>query len=234
MHPIQPVRSRPGVVDRHLGFGLLLVLCGLSVAILKPWNLGSGAAEMSLSPPSPPAEGAAAAESPDRSPGLGYGDLLYDPTIFGSHEPPAVWDLQPAAFLVTFGFVFAVPEQSARPQSSRLPAASGGPGVAADGGPLWPAIVDVPHGYHLCLIGLDMPTGFRLTDATLEREGGSGIQPVQVEELPAPWPDHFAVVAIPAGTGPGRLEVWSAGAYQLDLVFEPGAIHRTVEIRIQS
>jgi hypothetical protein len=227
VNDLQRVRARPGIVERHIGSVAAVILVALAAAIVKPWGTGAGP-RLALAPsPTAPATAGpsrALSHAADR----GFSDLVYDPAIFGSREPPPTWDLRPAALLVTFGFVFDVTETH---QASPTPTESVTPNP--DGGPSWPARVEVPRGYHVFLFGIDMPRGYRLQTATLVRlwlSGPEGPRFVTTRRLASPWPDHFAVLGMPSTVDPGRLVVWPDGEYRLDLAFEPGGIERSLEI----
>ena len=118
---VEPVRPPPSRLDHHLGLLSAFIAGALLVAIVKPWGTGGPPASAPLPTPTP---------SPrplvTPAPELGYEDLVYDPSIFGTHEPDAAWAIWPAGFLVTFGFVIQVPGLSA-PATETPPAASGGP-----------------------------------------------------------------------------------------------------------
>jgi hypothetical protein len=235
---LQPVRPRGGPIETHLGLATTVILIVVAAAIVKPW---SGGPDLFGIPPTP---GPTAATSPPATTpprcvgcGPGFSDLVYDPSIFGTHEPAAAWDLRPAAFLVTYGFVFNLPAETnqppggprssgASPRPSRTPAPT-------DGGPAWPSAVAVPAGYHMFVIGIDMPMGYQLTAESLLRNPGAEAAVVALVSLTSPWPDHFAVIGIPAGAT-DHLEVWQPGSYRLTLRFEPGGIERTIEIDVAS
>jgi hypothetical protein len=230
---------------------MLLVVVALAFAVLKPWSWfpdqAAGVAASALTSLAP-----SASRVPTKT--NGFEDLVYDPSIFGIHEPQAAWALWPATFLVTFGFVFQVPELAAAPPSqpgasvSPSPAASaraspsGSEGPAAtqgqtpDGGPAWPAQFTSPAGYHLFLIGVDMPAGYSLSAARLFRVLGDGtLQIIDLAQLESPWPEHFAVIGIPGPAGTNRLAVWAPGTYRLSLTFDPNArVMRTVEIDVEA
>lgn len=242
MQASQPIQPPSSPTDGHLtAIGLLLTL-GIVVAIIKPWGGSSGAAAVPA--PLTPAPSPTAKANP--SPDLGFGARDYDPSIFGEHEPEAVWGIWPAGFLTTFGFVIQVP---ATPAPLPSPGTSGGvvpratistvgPSGSAflpgsDLGPSWPARLDMPDGDHLLLIGVDMPPGYSMSLDRLEQTlPDGGPTAVDVVRLKSPWPDHFAVIGMATPAGDGRLTVWPPGTYQLDLSFEPGGINRTIEIRI--
>jgi hypothetical protein len=40
------------------------------------------------------------------------------------------------------------------------------------------------------------------------------------------------VIGLPSEAGDGLLQVWPPGRYRLDLLFDPGSISRSIEIRI--
>jgi hypothetical protein len=240
MQASQPIRPPSSPTDGHLtAIGLLLTL-GIVVAIIKPWGGSPGAAAEPAPPTPAPSPTAAANPSPD----LGFGARDYDPSIFGEHEPEAVWGIWPAGFLTTFGFVIQVPATAPPlaspgathgvvPSPSALVGPSGSAFVADDLGPSWPARLDMPDGDHLLLIGVDMPRGSSMSLARLEQTSADGSQAaVGIVRLKSPWPDHFAVIGMESPAGDGRLNVWPPGIYELELSFEPGGIERTIEIRI--
>jgi hypothetical protein len=241
MQASQPIRPPKSPTDGHLTAIGLLVALGIVVAIIKPWGGSPGSATVPPPPAPTPSPTATAKPSPD----LGFGARDYDPSIFGEHEPEAVWGIWPAGFLTTFGFVIQVPatpaplvSPGARGGVSPRPTLLAGPGGSAslpgdDVGPSWPARLDMPDGDHLLLIGVDMPPGFALSLDRLEQTATDGSQAaVGIVRLKSPWPDHFAVIGMGTPADDGHLIVWPAGTYQLDLSFEPGGINRTIEIRI--
>lgn len=233
MQASQPIRPPRSPTDGHLGTIGLLVALGIVVAILKPWGSQPGATFL----PPPTTLAPSPAVTPAPTPNIGFGGRVYDRSIFGEHEPEAAWGIWPAGFLTTFGFVMQVP---ATPAAVASPGAQPAPSVppspvvgASDLGPSWPARLDMPDGDHLLLIGIDMPVGETLGLFELDHslpDGTSG--PVSIIRLASPWPSHFAVLGIATQSNADLLEVWPAGTYELNLSFEPGAINRTIEIRI--
>ena len=105
MHASQPIRPPKSPTDGHLGTIGLLVGLGIVVAILKPWGSQPGA---TLVPP-PATLAPSPTATPVPTPNIGFGGRVYDRSIFGEHEPEAVWGIWPAGFLTTFGFVIAGP-----------------------------------------------------------------------------------------------------------------------------
>ena len=247
MGDLQSVRPPPTLLSGHgaLIGGLLVV--ALLVAMLKPWGPGETRPTIAEATPRPTL-------SPTSTPGpqTGYSDLENDPSIFGDSEPPAVWGLWPTGFLVTLGFVSQIPDGAPAAASvspsggpSAAPGASAGSAPSAvgpsqpvpttpdDGGPTWPARFDVPDRSHLLLVGIDMPRGFAVESATLERLAANGsLVAVPVERFPSPWPAQFAVVGLPPRANDRHLEVWSPGHYRLNLSFGPGGIRRSMDIVI--
>jgi hypothetical protein len=244
---VERVRPPPSRFDRYLGLISAFIAGALLVAIVKPWGSGGLPASVPLPTPSP-----RPSDSP--APELGYESRVYDPSIFGTHEPEATWAIWPAGFLVTFGFVIQVPglsaptpgtspgassgpsatTASARPAASGLPSPAGGAGTPV-GDPVWPARFDVPNGNHLLLIGINMPSGHSVAAVQLMRVSDAGaLDPVAISQFPSPWPAHFAVIGVPTSPGDNRLTVWPPGRYRLDLTFNPGAVMRSIEISILS
>jgi len=242
---VQPVRPRPSRFDGHLGLVSAFIAGALLVAIIKPWGLGVQSSNVARSTPSAPP---APSETPP--PELGYESRVYDPSIFGSHEPEAAWAFWPAGFLVTFGFVIQVPgDAGASPGASAVPSGRGAPTPAAASpgaatspqpgppsvadDPVWPARFDVPTGNHLLLIGINMPLGHSLASVQLQHASASGsLDAVTVRQLPSPWPSHFAVIGLPTSVADDRLAIWPSGRYRLDMTFDPGQVTRTIEITI--
>jgi hypothetical protein len=233
MAELQRVRP-PSLVDRHLGALVRLLLVIIAVAVAKPWAWGGDAGSNAVTPP-PTSAVSLASPAATPPPPLGFEDLVYDRTIFGLREPTPAWGLWPAAFLVTFGFVFQMQDGSPFPSPATIPgtiepSASGGNQAPVDGGPSWPSQFTPPPGYHLFLIGINMPKGFSLRSATLlQVDAGANPAPVELKYLDSPWPDHFAVIGIPGPAATDRLSVWAPGDYRLTLVFDPG-VSRTIEI----
>jgi hypothetical protein len=235
MHASQQLRPPPSRFDGHLGVLAMFVVAAITVAIIKPWGTNSGAPVLPPNQtPSP-----RPSPSPTLSAQLGFNGLVYDPTIFGIHEPEATWGIWPAGYLTTFGFVVQVPgAESPAPASSHAPedrptpSTAAGSGAADDGGPIWPSRFVVPEGDHLFLIGINTPRGYVVTSAQLARYSADGdAVDVGIQQFKPPWP-HFAVFGIPTSAGGGRLDVWPAGRYRLDLAFDPGRISRSIEIEI--
>jgi hypothetical protein len=244
------VRPQPSFVDRHLGFLVRVVAIGLLVMIVKPWSFGASGDTATAPTPPPPSPTPAITPQPH----VGFEDFAYDPNIFGSREPTARWDLWPAAYLVTYGFVLqlggpsptAVPVPVGSLPPVTLPSPEASPSAPADGGPAWPASVTVPAGYHVFVVGIDMPAGYLLETAQLVRSPfapGVNDETVALTFPASPWPDHFAVLGIPAVTGTDRLQTWTPGVYRLDLAFEltgtvtvPGTGHvlRSIQIVIET
>ncbi len=243
MQASQPLRPPKSPTDGHLTAIGVLVTLGIVIAIIKPWGSAPGVASAPAQPTPAPLATATAPPSPN----LGFGARDYDPSIFGEHEPEAVWGVWPAGFLTTFGFVIQVPATPAPSAgSSTTPALGPGPrpsvlsgpsgsGVlpGSDLGPSWPARLEMPDGDHLLLIGVDMPRGYSMSLARLDLALADGGQAaVDLVRLKSPWPSHFAVVGMAAPAGDGRLDVWPPGTYELNLSFEPGDIERSIEIQI--
>jgi hypothetical protein len=234
MHASQPIRPPKSPADGHLTAIGLLVTLGIVVAIIKPWGGSPGA--VVVPPPATPDPSPTADAHP--SPDLGFGGRDYDPSIFGEHEPEAVWGFWPAGFLTTFGFVIQVPA-TPEPSLGPSPRATSSPIVEASApassenlGPTWPARLEVPDGDHLLLIGVNMPRGYSMSLARLNRETDGNPADMDLVRLKSPWPSHFAVIGLATPAGDGRLDVWPPGTYQLSLSFEPGDIERTIEIQI--
>lgn len=233
MSDLRPVRPRPSIVDRNLDFVVRVVVIGIVVAVLKPWTWFPGASPANPTIGPVPAASSSGLPGPDPTIHVIGEDLAYDPAIFGQREPTPHWDLWPAAYLVTYGFVIQLgsPNQTAVPLPVESPSASSSPTppptpaptptAPADGGPSWPDSFTVPAGYHMFLIGIDMPTGYGLSGARLLRErGGTGAATeIALTHPPAPWPDHFAVLGIPAAANAEHVSVWSPGTYRLELEF---------------
>jgi len=252
MDDVEPVRPPPSPLGGHGALvGGLLVLA-LIVVLVKPWGAdpdgASGRAAIATATPSP-------SPTPSAGSDNGYGDVGYDPSIFGIAPPPARWGIWPVGYLVTFGFVAQVPDAQpaaspARPSPGATapvggPSAGGvvgaSPGASspvatpvaapADGGPAWPSRFDVPDGTHLLLVGVNMPLGFSLRSFSLDLLAADGTwSSVELERYPPPWPEHFAVVGLPGRTSDGHLEPWPGGQYRLTLAFDPTGISRTIDI----
>jgi hypothetical protein len=239
---VERVRPPPSRFDRHLGLISAFIAGALFVAIVKPWGSAGEPASVPRPTSSPHPS-----ESPAPEPG--YENRVYDPSIFGTHEPEATWAIWPAGFLVTFGFVIQVPvvpapspqgsagpshapptKASARPDATISP--SPGEGTLA-GDPVFPARFEVPPGNHLLLIGINMAPSHSLGSAEITRDPGNGAtESVASRLLPSPWPAHFAVIGIPTSAGDDRLAVWPQGRYRLDMTFNPDRVTRSIEIVI--
>ncbi|MGZ6270109.1 MAG: hypothetical protein ACXWMU_06035 [Candidatus Limnocylindrales bacterium] len=236
MQASQPVRPPPSRLDGHLGAVGTVALIAVLAAIVKPWGSGVGLAGSGPIPVPSPTASPTPSPSASVPPQVGFSGLAYDPTIFGNHEPEAVWGIWPAGYLVTFGFVIQLsdavaPSVHPSPPPGTVPPTTQ-PAASAGAGPEWPARFDVPEGDHLLLIGINMPRGSSVVSAELGRYQTDGsLATVGIERLRAPWP-HFAVVGIPTAAGDGRLDVWPSGRYRLDLTFDPDGISRSMEIRI--
>jgi len=234
---LTPVRLGRSGVD---GAGRLLatfLLGGLLVAIIKPWGSGTAAVRPETSPQ--PLAAASASSSPEDV--VGFSALDYDLAIFGSHEPASAWEIWPAGYLVTFGFVIQLSGEEGRSGSpaaatpTATPASPRSSPIQLGSGPVWPARFDVPEGNHLFLIGVDMPQGFGLSSHELLRIQSDGtFTTIASAELPSPWPSHFAVLGIrdPSALSDTRLIVWPNGDYRLQLGFEPGGFSRSILIHI--
>lgn len=240
MHASQQLRPPPSRFDGHLGALAIVVVVALTVAVVKPWGSNSGA----LVPVPEPTPSPLPSPSPTLSAELGFNGLLYDPSIFGNREPEATWGIWPAGYLTTFGFVVQVagvaspsPGHSSAPGGPSTASTAAPSGSSGDNGPVWPSRFVVPEGDHLFLIGINMPRGFVVATAQLGRYPAQGEQAqrelvaVAIRQFTPPWP-HFTVIGIPTAAGDGRLDVWPAGRYRLDLTFEPGTIYRSIEIEI--
>lgn len=230
MSDLKPV-SRPSYLLDGLG-SKVLALVGLAIviALLKPWGSAGtltaapSAALVATPSPSP-------SPVPSRTPDPRDADSRrYDPLIFGDYEVPAVWGLWPAGYMVSFGFAM-------RAEASIPPA--GGPSPTPDGpgepaAPVWPDAIDIPTGNHMLLLGVDTPRGFSVDEIHLTRllPGGRG-EDVPIVRPPSPWPSHFTVIGVDGGYGVSRTALWTAGRYRLDLAIEPGAIRRSIEIRVE-
>lgn len=100
--------------------------------------------------------------------------------------------------------------------------------------PAWPDAIDMPVGNHLLLIGVDTPVGFSVDGIRLTRYlPGSGTEDVLIALPPSPWPRHFTVIGIDGGLGVKRPVFWTPGRYRLDLTIDPGAIQRSIEVRVE-
>jgi hypothetical protein len=236
VNQFQPVRTRLSPLERHVRLLSVTIVAGLLLAVIKPWGGSGGSPQVTAVSPSP------SVASPSPSPDIGFAGRAYDASIFGRQEPEAVWAIWPAGYLVTFGFVVQVPGVAApepAPSASRgphagRPAESHSPRPAAAGtDPSWPSVFDVPEGNHLLLIGINTPRGFVATTVALTRiSNGNRDAPILIERQKSPWPDHFTVIGMPSESGDDLLKVWPPGRYRLDLAFDPGAISRSIEIRI--
>src|SRR4030088_1715419 len=106
MHAPQPVQPQRSRFDTHLTAIGMLVILALAVATIKPW--GSDVGGSLVLETAAPVPQASPSPSPSPSAEIGFSGLAYDPSIFGNHEPEAVWGIWPAGYLVTFGFVIQV------------------------------------------------------------------------------------------------------------------------------
>src|SRR5262249_4931736 len=136
-----------------------------------------------------------------------------------------------------------VPLPIGSPVPVTIPPIGPSPSLPADGGPAWPASVRVPAGYHVFVIGIDMPAGVTLGAVWLGREALGGSLPVglPVAVPDSPWPDPFAVFGIPSETSADRLQTWMPGIYRLEMQFRSTdsdlmvhTISRTIEVIIEA
>jgi hypothetical protein len=236
VNQFQPVQTRPSGFDRRVRLLTTIIAGGLLLAILKPWG---GAAPAGIPPFAAHSPSAAAAPSGSPPPDVGYAGRAYDASIFGQHEPEAVWSIWPAGYLVTFGFVVQVPgvapplptRSPGAPAPRQTPARNGGNPPSTD--PNWPSSFDLPEGNHLLLIGINTPRGFFATNVALTLLSSANHEaPVRIARQVSPWPDHFTVIGMPSESADGLLKVWPPGRYRLDLRFDPGTIQRSIEIQI--
>jgi hypothetical protein len=235
MQASQPVRPPSSRTDGHLGAIGWFLVASLAVAIVKPWGSGAGGPALADLPAATPSPSPSPTPSPSAQ--IGFSSLAYDPSIFGNHEPQAAWEIWPAGFLVTFGFVIQVPGASPAPGPSGGPVATVvTPSDSVDAlGPAWPSRLDLPDGDHLLLIGIDMPNGYQVIASHLARSStDGGVVAVAIERFKSPWPKHFAVLGIPTTPGQDLLDLWPPGQYRLDLTFSPGGIARSIDIQIAS
>lgn len=228
MSDLKPV-SRPAfLLDGRGGQVLAVIGLAIVIALLKPWGDPGAPTPLPIAASVPtPSPSPAASRTPDP---LDVDSRPYDPLIFGDKELRATWGLWPAGYMVSFGFAMR-----AEPSSPPAGGPSRGPtSLDETAGPIWPEAIDVPHGNHLLLIGVNTPVGFSLDDVRLTRNLADGrVEVVPIVRPPSPWPSHFNVIAVDDGYGTSRTAFWTPGLYRLDLVVDPGTIERSIEIRIE-
>jgi hypothetical protein len=234
MSELKPVSRPPFLLDGRGGIALVAVVIALLVVLVKPWGTGTSPGLATIPTAEPTATATpTAAPTPLASPTLDVGDGVsrpYDPLIFGDKELQPTWGLWPAGYLVTFGFAMNT-EPTAAPAAS--PAGSPSRASLDPGAPLWPEAIDIPLGNHLLLIGVSTPRGYRVDTVSLTRSTlDGGTEDVPTVRPPSPWPTHFTVIGIDVGRGSARTAFWTPGTYELSLTIEPGAIARTVEVRV--
>ena len=231
MSDLKPVSKPPFLLEGRGARVIAVVVIAVLIAVVKPWGLPTvrhSAVASSASPP-PGASG-----TPEPTPDIGDGvSRPYDPLIFGDKELQPTWGLWPAGYLVTFGFAMHT-EASGAPDASGGSPAPSSTATADSTSPVWPDAIDIPIGNHLLLIGVSTPRGYHVRTITLTRQTiGGGTVDVPIVRPTSPWPTHFTVIAVDSGLGADRPAFWTPGIYELGLTIEPGAIKRSVEVRVE-
>jgi hypothetical protein len=235
MRDLKPV-SRPSfLLDGRGSKVLALVVVAIVVAFIKPWGSASTPAPapsqaVVISPAPSPTPTPTATPTPDPADAF---SRAYDPLLFGDHELQPAWGLWPAGYLSTFGFVMHT-ERSNPPKPASGDHSPSAVSPSDPASPIWPDAIDIPLGNHLLLIGVDTPMGFSVDDIHLTKYlADRRSKDVPIVRPPSPWPSHFTVIGVDGGYGVSRTALWAAGRYRLELVIEPGAIQRSIEIRVE-
>jgi hypothetical protein len=225
--------SRPGSPfggrDRAIA---LVATIGILAAIAKPW--GSDADRTGRASPSPLPSTAAS------TPAAELAGHAFDPQLFGPFEPHPDWSIWPAGYFVSVQYVTrrggpSAAPSAALPSSESPPPASPASSPANVAGPDWPPVIVVGPGDHLLWLGVDTPLGWRIRETTLRRIGpGGALVVVPITRLPSDWDDHFAVLGIPVTASSDQLTAWPRGDYRLSITVDPGAVTRTISIRIET
>jgi hypothetical protein len=238
MAELRPVAGPSSPVLRHLRRLIIVVVVGLLMAIVKPWGTGIGPSTASAPLPPPP-------ETPAPSPSPSARSGTYDFLAFGTNEPPPGWELWPAGRLASFTYAMridmaAVPLSAEAPSGSGEPTSPPTPSPTPDGTPsaagvplTWPTI-RVPRGSILDLIGINCPRGYVIHVAGLTRiEDDGSSTPVRAILGVSPWPDHFTSVGYAPAATEDAMVPWPTGHYNLQLIIDPGAVHRTLDIVVE-
>ncbi len=245
MADLQPVRKPRSVLEGHGALAATIVVVAIFVAMVKPWGGAGGSLLATLGPSAAPADPSAADALEQPAPAPSGFDLRYRPELFGGPEPLPGWGLWPAGYLVTFGFAAPVPPVGSpdpsptaapsRPTRSSPPSSSPAGSAQSSAPPFlsWPVRLDMPAGSHLLVLGINTPLGYDVSQIELQQYTAAGtLEPVRIEQLPSPWPDHFSVIGIRSRATDGHLVVWPPGRYRLAWTTDPGAFGQSIEIRI--
>jgi hypothetical protein len=206
----------------------------LVIAIIKPWGPGTDE-PMTSRFASPTVSASATGPADGRT-----SELRAE--LFGPFEPTPEWSIWPAGYFMSVMYVARAPhigavasagppDDSNRSPSPGIPAPSPSSPPGAD----WPATIEVGPDDHLLWLGINTPRGWSLDRAVLRRTGSDGSsRVVATRRIATPWPDHFSALALALASEDGRLAVWPAGDYRLELSASPGDVERTLEIRIRT
>ena len=232
MNQFDPV-SRPSFpLEGRGGLIIAVIVVAVVLAILKPW--GSDAVRTTLDrtgfAPSP-----TPSSSPTPAPTANPLDAIsrkYDPLIFGDRELQTDWGLWPAGYLTSLGFAMRAEQPTESPgPSASLRRSTSAPSANV---PMWPSVIKINVGNHLLLMGISTPTDHAVNTVRLTRQrADGGWEDIAVMLPPAPWPNHFTVVAIDGGFGPDRPIFWVPGRYRLDVGIVPGQIQRSIEVDVE-
>jgi hypothetical protein len=194
-----------------------MLAIGVTVAVVKPWDLGGA-------PPPPSQQPTAVAAGTEAPPPRSDG-RRYDPRLFGGREPDPKWELWPAGYVVFFGIAGPVrvdgqdaPDPSDRPRPSPSPGLQSPPATPDPGDGF---VVDLGPADHLIALGINTPLDVRVVDVRLwAADGGRccGL-PVSIVRLETLWEsDHFTVIGVEDPVAAGEAGPWPSGEYRLELV----------------
>jgi hypothetical protein len=219
--------TRPGDA-RRVEAGTLLVALMLVILIIRPWGDSHGLATASPGVgASQPAISHRPAETvrPD-------GARFYDPGLFGRYTVNPRWELWPTAYVYEFGLTgpLAIDAGGEPPQGSPSAPPTSPPTAAGQ-------LVDVGAADLLVVVGVNTPVGTRVLDARLWwfPENGPPTR-MSIRELQAPWPVntfHVYGLRVPGDDTPNLVARWAPGVYRLDLLADPGAEIRRIDMLVR-
>jgi hypothetical protein len=249
MAEFERVPLRPPPKRDWLPTAVTVVVLGIGLAIVKPWDLGRATTG---------AEGATPQPTFFVRPTERTGPRPYDPILFGNREPDPAWELWPAGYVVEFGMSGPVrvhegaspaPIESGTAVESAVPIESVGPSPRASmppdpSGSLVPSappatpplqdnVVDLGTTDHLVALGINTPADVRIETITLSRLTDEAITPVPVVRLPTYWESsHFIAIAPEDQAAPGQAAPWEPALYRLQLTTAFGEV-RVIDLRVR-